>query len=411
MRINRERLKERLDRINSNSVDPEGGYTRLALTKEDKAAREEVMKMMKEAGLEISIDAAGNILGVLRKGATSDKFVASGSHIDTVRNGGKFDGSFGTISAIEVAQCINESDIELKFPYEVIIFTDEEGARFNSGMIGSKSIVGLEMEEPLDTYVDRDGVSLKEALAQFGINPDKVLDAKAPEGKYKAFVEAHIEQSIVLEQENVQIGIVDGIKGPYWVSGYFEGESNHAGGTPMNRRKDPLVAASAFITRIYEIGLELGDMFVATVGVLNVKPGGINTIANKAEYTIDIRDVDMERRAKGIQMIKDAGEEIAKKYGVKFTFKKIKDTDSEVMNKDIMNLIKESADECGYNNKILSSGPFHDTLTMSKITDVGMIFVPSINGVSHSPAEDTNWEDIYAGADVLLNTIVKLATE
>lgn len=411
MQIKQERLKERIERINEMSRDETGGYTRLAFGEKETKARMMAKEMMLEAGLEVEIDAAGNLMGRLYPDNWNEKelhgVIATGSHIDTVRNGGKFDGLLGSIAGIEVAQCLKENHVKLKSPFEVILFTDEEGARFNAGMVGSKVIAGLGMERPLSEYTDNVGISEEAAMQKCGYHPEKLEEA-AHADKYEKFVELHIEQGIVLEQESRQIGIVTGIKGPYWIEGSFEGEANHAGGTPMNMRKDAMTAAANYIAEVEKIASRLGDMFVATVGTLKVHPGGINTIPGRVDYTIDIRDTDMERRAQGIREIKEAAVKISDRFHVESTQKCLKDAKAEMMNEAIVDTIEDVCKKRGYTYMRMPSGPFHDTLSMAHICDVGMIFVPSIGGVSHSPYEDTAWEDIFAGAQVLADTMENL---
>ena len=274
-------------------------------------------------------------------------------------------------------------------------------------MVGSKVIAGLGMERPLSEYTDNEGISEEAAMQKCGYHPEKLEEA-AHADKYEKFVELHIEQGIVLEQESRQIGIVTGIKGPYWIEGSFEGEANHAGGTPMNMRKDAMTAAANYIAEVEKIASRLGDMFVATVGTLKVHPGGINTIPGKVDYTIDIRDTDMERRAQGIREIKEAAVKISDRFHVESTQKCLKDAKAEMMNEAIVDTIEDVCKKRGYTYMRMPSGPFHDTLSMAHICDVGMIFVPSIGGVSHSPYEDTAWDDIFAGAQVLADTMENL---
>jgi allantoate deiminase len=409
-KINKERLRRRIEAVNEAGRDPQGGHTRLAFSEQDREARRLVEEMMREAGLEIEHDAAGNIFGSYKCGDLPG-YVATGSHIDTVRNGGPFDGLLGSIAAIESLHCAKEQGILLKRPLRAIVFADEEGARFGSGLIGSKSIAGIPLPQPLDSYSDRDGVRLPDALKSFGLDPDKVLSAAAPKDTYSAFLELHIEQSAVLEQQNRQIGIVSGIKGVHWIQGSFTGESNHAGGTPMNMRHDALAAASKLVTEIYRIGCDLGNEFVATVGVLKITPGGINTIPGHVEYTIDIRDLDMARRSEGIRLILEAAEKAAAFYRVSHEHKCIKDEASCGMDISIINVLEEVCKDNQADYMILPSGPFHDTLPMATICKTGMIFVPSIGGISHSPKENTNWDDIYKGADILYHSLIRLARQ
>ena len=408
MFINKERLRRRIDAINEASRDPQGGYTRLAFSEQDREARRMVEELMREAGLEVEHDAAGNIIGSYKCGDLAG-YVAAGSHIDTVRNGGPFDGLLGSIAAIEALQCAREQRVPLKHPLRAIVFADEEGARFGSGLIGSKSIAGIPLPQPLDSYVDRDGVHLVDALKNFGIAPEKVLNAAAPKDTYSAFLELHIEQSAVLEQQQKQIGIVSGIKGVYWIRGSFTGEANHAGGTPMNMRHDALAAASKLVTEIYRIGCKLGSEFVATVGVLKITPGGINTIPGHVEYTVDVRDLDMARRSEGIRQILKAAEEAAAFYHVSHEHSCIKDEASCNMDSSVMKILEEVCKDNKTNYMILPSGPFHDTLPMASLCKTGMIFVPSIGGISHSPRENTNWDDIYQGTEILYRALIRLA--
>lgn len=410
MIINKERLRRRIDAINEAGRDQQGGYTRLAFSEQDREARRLVEEMMREAGLEVEHDAAANILGSYKCGDLPG-YVATGSHIDTVRNGGPFDGLLGSVAAIEALQCAREQGVPLKRPLRAIVFADEEGARFGSGLIGSKSIAGIPLPQPLKSYSDRDGVRLVDALQAIGIAPDKVLNAAAPKGTYSAFLELHIEQSAVLEQQRKQIGIVSGIKGVYWMRGSFTGEANHAGGTPMNMRHDALAAASKLVTEIYRIGCELGNEFVATVGVLKITPGGINTIPGHVEYTVDVRDLDMVRRSEGIRRISEAAEKAAAFYRVSHENSCIKDEASCNMDPSIMGILEEICKDNQTDYMILPSGPFHDTLPMASLCKTGMIFVPSIGGVSHSPKENTNWEDIYKGTEILYHALIRLAQQ
>ena len=414
MNINPERLKKRILDINEASRDEQGGYTRLAFSEEDRIAREKVKAMMLEAGLSVHQDAAGNILGSLLNGREPKDFVATGSHIDTVRNAGPLDGLMGVIAAIEVLESIAEKNIRTQRPLQAIVFSDEEGARFGSGMLGSNSIAGIPMDAPIKSFIDEDKISLPEALMQFEIQPFDLHKAAVPRGTYRAFVELHIEQGIVLEHNKKKIGIVNGIKGPYWAKGSFRGHANHAGGTPMSLRHDALVAAAHFATQTNRIANELGadgDIFAATIGVFNVVSGSINTVPGSVEFTVDIRDIDMARRSEGVERIKKAAEEAARLYEVSYELRCIKETSSVQMNTHIMDVIAEVCDQQNTEYMALTSGAFHDTLAMASICQVGMIFVPSIAGISHCPQENTSWEDIYIGADVLYQTILKLANE
>lgn len=411
MHINPARLKAHIDTINAMSKDESGGYTRLAFSDKDRQAREMVKAMMEKAGLSVQQDFAGNILADLLNGHGKTDFIAVGSHIDTVQNGGPFDGLLGSMAAVEVLQTVAERNLSLKHPLRAIIFSDEEGARFGSGLIGSKAIAGSSLDAPLDFYTDKEGNALPDVLKSFDIDPARILEAKAKAGTYRVFLELHIEQSVVLEQNRKQIGIVTGIKGPHWIKGSFVGESNHAGGTPMNMRHDALVAAANFAVETERIASSIGEQFVATIGFFEVSPGGINTIPKEVNYSLDIRDLNMARRSMGAERILQAAEESAKKFGVDHRSRCIKCTPSVEMNPDVMQVIEGICKKENLTYMYLPSGAFHDALSMTDICKVGMIFVPSVKGISHSPKEDTRWEDVYAGVEVLYQTVVELATK
>jgi allantoate deiminase len=408
MRISADRLRSRIEKINAMSKDSSEGFTRLAFGKENKRALHEIRGMMESAGFTTEQDAAGNLFGSYLNGCAPHGFVASGSHLDTVKNGGPFDGLLGVAAAIEAVQTIAEEDVSTHRPLQVIVFSDEEGARFGAGMLGSKAIVGTWQGDPSTDFFDGDGVSLADAMRYFGAAPARISDAKASAGKYHAFIELHIEQGVVLESRQKQIGVVSGIKAPYWMTGSFVGEANHAGGTPMALRRDALVAAANFVAETEKIASRIGDMFVATVGSLEVAPGGINTIPEKVSYTMDIRDLDMARRSDGIAQIKDAAEQCAKRFDVIHESRCIKNESCAHMNPRIMAEIENACRKKSLSYEIMPSGAFHDSLAMSSLCDTGMIFVPSIGGISHSPQENTSWEDIYAGAEILYLTLKSL---
>jgi allantoate deiminase len=411
MNINEDRLRKRIDLINSISADSTGGYTRMAFSDKNAQALSFAEKMMVDIGLSVNRDAAGNLFGTWPSGMDALGVVASGSHIDTVKNGGPLDGLLGVIGAIEAVNTIIEGDYPLASPLQVIVFADEEGARFGSGLIGSKSIAGTWQEADLSMFSDSDGILLADAMREFGADPGSLADAAARDGYYSAFVELHIEQGIMLENKRKRIGIVNGIKAPYWLRGAFVGEANHAGGTPMGIRRDALTAASNFAAKTERIAKEMGDPFVATIGVFSVTPGGINTIPGRVDYTLDIRDIDMERRRIGVRRILQAAEECSVMFGVTHECECIKDEQSKAMSPKVMNAIEEACISVNAPYMEIPSGAFHDSLPMAGVCDTGMIFIPSKDGISHSPQESSSWSDICLGVDILCSTLLTLAKQ
>jgi len=288
--INRERLWERLMELALIGKQETGGVTRLSFTAEERAAKEQVRAYMTAAGLTVREDAVGNLIG-RREGRNPDApVVLIGSHLDSVYNGGNFDGPLGVLAGVEVLQTMAEQQIITEHPLEVIAFTDEEGARFSFGMIGSRGIAGRLTYSDLQ-HRDREGITIAKAMREAGLDPQRIGEAVRPSGSIKAYVELHIEQGNVLESRNLSVGIVSGLAGPLWLKMVLEGEAGHAGTTPMGMRRDPLAAAAAVMLAIEEEAGKTGTA-VGTVGQLQVQPGGINIIPGKVEFSVDLRDVD-----------------------------------------------------------------------------------------------------------------------
>ncbi|MBY6270310.1 Zn-dependent hydrolase, partial [Parageobacillus thermoglucosidasius] len=288
--INGDRLWNRLLELGTIGKQPSGGITRLSFTKEERAAKEKVASYMKEAGLAVYEDAVGNLIG-RKEGKEKDApAVLVGSHIDSVYNGGMFDGPLGVLAAVEVLQTMSERGVKTKHPIEVVAFTDEEGARFSYGMIGSRGMAGTLSEEEL-VHQDKHGISLAAAMEEAGLDPSKIGKAARRKGSVKAYVELHIEQGRVLEQANLPVGIVTGIAGLIWAKLTVKGKAEHAGATPMPIRRDPLVAAAQIIQVIEQEAKKTGTT-VGTVGQMQVFPGGINIIPERVEFSLDLRDLD-----------------------------------------------------------------------------------------------------------------------
>lgn len=407
--INEDRLWNRLLELGNIGKQPSGGITRLSFTKEERAAKEKVASYMKEAGLAVYEDAVGNLIG-RKEGKEKDApVVLVGSHIDSVYNGGMFDGPLGVLAAVEVLQTMNEHGVKTKHPIEVVAFTDEEGARFSYGMIGSRGMAGTLSEEEL-AHRDKHGISLAAAMKEAGLNPSEVVKAARRKGSVKAYVELHIEQGRVLEQANLPVGIVTGIAGLVWAKFTIEGKAEHAGATPMPIRRDPLVAAAQIIQVIEQEARKTGTT-VGTVGQMQVFPGGINVIPERVEFSLDLRDLDAAVRDSVFLSIIERAQQIGNERNVSVAVELLQKMPPVLCSELVQNAAKEACRQLGFDVFTLPSGASHDGVQLAGLCPIGMIFVRSKDGVSHSPEEWSSKEDCAAGANVLYHTVLHLATK
>jgi N-carbamoyl-L-amino-acid hydrolase len=402
--IRAQRLLARLERLAAIGRTDDGACCRLALTDEDRAGRDRVAGWMRELGLEVRVDRIGNVFG-LRRGLEDLPPVMSGSHIDTVRTGGRFDGNLGVLGALEVIETLNEAGIVTRRPLAVGIFTNEEGARFAPDMLGSLVHVGgLRIEEALDT-VGIDGKRLGDELERIGYAGDLPVGAIAPH----AFVELHIEQGPVLDLEGVRIGAVESLQGISWQEVTITGQSNHAGTTPMRLRHDAGHCAAAIGMKLREIATALGGDQVCTMGMVKLHPNLINVIAARATVTVDLRNTDESLLQKAEAQLAGFLETLARSEGVKIDTRRLARFEPVRFDDGIVRVIERHAGELGLSCRRMTSGAGHDAQMLARVCPTAMIFVPSIGGISHNPAEDTQPEDIAAGTQVLLRTLVELA--
>lgn len=409
--INKKRLEQRINELAEIGKIGETGVCRLTLSKEDRQGVEEVKGWMEEAGLTARIDHFGNLIGRLEGENPEAPILMLGSHIDSQPYGGRFDGVIGVLGALEAAQTMKENGIVPKMPIEVVAFSDEEGCRFNKGLFGVRGILG-KLEEGELERTDKDGITRRQALIEFGCDPDKLKEAEYPVGSIAAFLEMHIEQGPVLEKNNLPVGIVTGISGPLWLTVELEGFAGHAGSVPMPMRQDALVGAAKVIVALNELASEDPDApTVGTVGSLSIFPDSRNIIPEKVTFTVDLRDIDIDRRHRKEERLRNQISEIAEKHGL--TYKISEDTNSEprYCSQDIMNLMREESRKIGLETMELMSGPFHDSLAMSYVCDYGMIFVRCKDGISHNPKEFSTFEDISLGAELLYRTAVRMVEE
>lgn len=375
----------------------------MAFSSHDVAARSYVMELMRNAGLEVSIDFAGNIIGRRAGTDPSLKPIVFGSHIDEVPNGGDYDGPVGSMSAIEVMQTLAENQVKTAHPLEAIIFTNEEG-----GVIGSRAIVG-ELNEKALQVVSNEGITQYEGIKKLGGNPDRISEMKREKGDIAAFLELHIEQGGNLDREKIQIGVVEGIVAIEWWQFTFTGVANHAGTTPMNMRKDALLPAAEFVLTVNQIIKSYEGAHVGTVGIIEAFPGAGNVIPGEVKLNLEMRDLSSEKIWKIYAELESKAKQIALKAGVGVAI-----VHQEVASKpaladeDIRKIINDEAKALGFSTLSLPSGAGHDAQEMARIAPMGMIFIPSKDGISHAPAEYSSPQDIVNGANVLLQTILKL---
>jgi N-carbamoyl-L-amino-acid hydrolase len=405
LQVNGSRIESRIFELAKFGRNAMGQGYRVAYTQGDIEGRAWFMDLMKKAGLEPIIDAAGNIIGK-RKGKNSSlKPIGFGSHIDMVPDGGNYDGTFGSLSALEVVEILNENKIVTEHPLEMIIFANEEG-----GTIGSKAIAGL-LTDDLLKKKSQSGLTMAEGIKAIGGNPDNIQSCIRKNGDMHAWLELHIEQGGILENENLQIGVVEGIVGMMDWDVTIEGFANHAGATPMNIRKDALLAASKLVIAVNEVINSVPGRQVGTVGKISSSPGASNVIPGKVVMSLEIRDLSFEKVEMLFGEVQKRAEQIASTSKTKISFEPLFELKPALATKALQEKINKSAKELGFTTKFMQSGAIHDSQNMSLIAPMAMIFVPSVGGISHSPKEFTKAEDLTKGANVLLQTILKVDKE
>jgi N-carbamoyl-L-amino-acid hydrolase len=401
LRVNGARISEHINALAEFGKNPQGGVSRLAYSEADRLGREYVFGLMRAAKLDVSIDAAGNIVGG-RAGIKILRPLLFGSHIDSVPEGGNYDGVVGSLGAIEVAQTLAENNLTTRHPLEVVIFQNEEG-----GLIGSRAMNGELTEKELD-LVSRSGKTIREGIKFIGGDPAKLSSVKRDKGSIAAYLELHIEQGGILEAEKLDIGVVEGIVGINWWDVTIEGLANHAGTTPMNNRQDALLAAAKFIEAVNRIVTSIPGRQVGTVGRIQALPGAPNVIPGKVVVSLELRDLDAAKIQMLFEKIRTEAGQIAQTSRVTFDFKEINVNIPAPTDARIRSLIDESAKELGLGTKQMPSGAGHDAQDMARLAPVGMIFIPSIGGISHSPKEFSRPQDITNGANVLLHSVLKV---
>ena len=411
MAINKERLVHRLEALGEIGIDAEGGVTRLAYTPAYCGAEEMVRRWMKEADLDVRTDAVGNLIG--RRGGRRSELpcLMLASHIDSVINGGRYDGTLGVLSAIEVAQALWEDGVVLDRDLEVVIFMDEEGARWGDGLFGSRAMTGQLSAEALER-ADGRGISRAEAMENWGLDPARFGDAARDPAEIGAYLELHIEQGAVLESEDIPVGVVDAIAGPLFLEARLYGRADHAGATPMGElRRDALAGAAEVVLAAEAAATATSPSCVATVGRIEAKPSATNVIPGEVMLSLDIRDIDERARNRAETSIRQEMASICERRGLAFRVDEIQRTRPVSTSSASAGAISDACAGLGLRVVRMNSGAAHDAQVMTAMADVGMIFVRCRDGVSHSPEEYVTPEDVFVGAQVMYETVLRLSCD
>lgn len=408
LEIRTERLGARLDALRRFGLQPSGGVTRYAYSAEEKAATDTVAGWMQEAGLAVRRDAVGNLFGRL-PGRSRGPAVLAGSHLDSVPNGGHFDGPAGVLAALEAAQSLREAGLVPELPVEVVSFIGEEGSRFPWGLLGSSFVAGTFPADRCAAMIDRSGVTLRAAMAEYGADPDQAATAAAAPGAYAVYLELHIEQSGLLETEDVPAGIVTGIAGMRQLKGRIQGRAEHAGACPMHLRRDPLPAAAHLVLFAERVAWESDPATRATVGMIAARPGAANVIPAEAELSFDVRDLDGARRDQAVERIRAEFARVCAERGLQGDLKEEHVTPPVPCDPEVVRALGAAAAAAGIPVRHLPSGAVHDGANLARLCPVGMVFVRSRDGISHSPAEFSTLEDVAAGTRILAEAVARLS--
>ncbi|HXV60688.1 MAG TPA: Zn-dependent hydrolase [Vicinamibacteria bacterium] len=397
---NAERMEARIHALSRFGTNPEGGVSRVAFSDADIAGRAYIVGLMRDAGLDVRTDTAGNIIGRRAGGEDGLPPILFGSHIDSVPGGGNYDGDVGVIGAIEAVELMNEHGIETRHPLEVVSFTDEEGY-----LTGSRAMVGSLTEDAMQV-VTHSGLTVRDGIRHVGGDPDRLDQAARKPGDVTAYIELHIEQGAILDEKDIDIGVVEGIVGIRWWDVTVQGMANHAGTTPMDRRRDAMVSAAELTLAINRIANELEGRQVATVGQIQALPGAPNVVPGQVTMSLEIRDLEAAKMQKVFDLIEAEAGRIAGARSTPIDFDEIGNLPPAPTADLMRDIIATAADELGFSYLRMPSGAGHDAQDIAHIAPIGMIFVPSVGGISHSPQEFTSAQDMANGASVLLRTVL-----
>jgi N-carbamoyl-L-amino-acid hydrolase len=405
IKINLDRLKNNLMELSEIGRDPGGGISRPSFSQADLEARQWLKNKISCAGLQVSQDGAGNIFGTLEgKG----KSVMAGSHIDTVINGGMFDGSVGVLSALECLQRIQEEKIKHTKPLSVVSFTDEEG-NLVGDFLGSRAFTGTLKRETLEKGQTQFGTSINSVLKNTEFTVDSIMDASKQRPQIQSFIEIHIEQGPILETEDKSIGIVESIAGKNYWTCFFQGQASHAGTTPFELRHDAFLGLADFALKgtHYVAKEHYGSML--TIGRALIHPGVFSIVPGRVDFSLDLRSQSSETLKEIEKKLLETAEDISISRGLHFDYKTIDKTDPVKTSTHLQDLMKKNCEKLNYSFMNINSGAGHDAQILNSITDVGMIFIPCEDGISHSPKEKIDWKDLEKATNLLLRLLIDLS--
>jgi N-carbamoyl-L-amino-acid hydrolase len=404
-----------LNAIGRIGIGDRGGVTRLVFSIKELRSRQLLIHLMRQAGLKIHIDAIGNIFGRLEGRVPKAPAVLAGSHLDTVIHGGKYDGPVGVIGALEAIRTISENRISVRSSLEVVCFVGEESSRFGFSTLGSSLAAGEVHSKDLTNAVDPQGTKLENVLRSLGITRRNLKSLKRDPKSLKAYLELHIEQGPILEAKGKRIGLVTSIAAPSRFKVIFKGRADHSGTTPMEMRKDALVAAALFIEYVEKICRQYSSMeegrVVGTVGALKIEPGVINAVPGKADLSVDIRSTSAQSKDRVARLVKAQARAIARQRRIGVDVLTLREEDPVPLDQRLLRITRDLCDAKAIDYEIMPSGAGHDAMQMAKTTPAGMIFVPSKHGISHNPLEWTAPADIALGAQLLMETMIRVANE
>ena len=410
--INSKRFEANFSAISEFGALKGGGLTRLAFSKEDLEARKFLINLIEKNGFKLKIDNVGNIYAIYDDGCEADaKPVCVGSHIDSVPNGGFYDGTLGVMAGLEALSSIKEAGIKLKRPLWLINFSCEESSRFKTATIGSKIISGKLSQQRLHELKDEDGISLFEAMSAAGFKPQNLDEAILKENSLHAYLELHIEQGPVLERSAISVGVVSGIAAPIRFEITIQGKADHSGATPMNMRSDALLAASHIIIAANKFAKNKKTA-VATVGYVHAKPGVLNVVPGEARLGVDLRDIDKASLEELNLELRNFVGELSHELKFSYEIRELSSDEPVKLSKHAINLLEDEAKKLGIKTLTLPSGAGHDAMNLTKLaSSVGMLFIPCVDGISHNIAEAINFKDAVFATKILTNALIRLSNE
>ena len=410
--IDAKRFERNFNAISEFGALKGGGLTRLAFSKEDLEARKFLINLIEKNGFKLKIDNVGNIYAIYDDGCEADaKPVCVGSHIDSVPNGGFYDGTLGVMAGLEALSSIKEAGIKLKRPLWLINFSCEESSRFKTATIGSKIISGKLSQQRLHELKDEDGISLFEAMSAAGFKPQNLDEAILKENSLHAYLELHIEQGPVLERSGINVGVVSGIAAPIRFEITIHGKADHSGATPMNMRSDALLAASHIIIAANKFAKNKKTA-VATVGYAHAKPGVLNVVPGEARLGVDLRDIDKASLGELNLELRNFVGELSRELKFSYEIRELSSDEPVKLSKHAINLLEDEAKKLGIKTLTLPSGAGHDAMNLTKLaSSVGMLFIPCVDGISHNTKEAINFDDAVAATKILTNALIRLSNE